>query len=137
MRVSDEAENEALVRSFLEAWERLDPDELVAYFTADAVYHNMPRSAVSGTDEIRELLAWILAGHDSLHFDILTLVAAGDIVVAERVDHLTAGDVHVGLPVVGVFALRDGRIAAWRDYFDPTPVEPLVAVLQQRHARLA
>ncbi len=132
--MSDEAENEAVVRSFLGAWERLDPDELVAYFTADAVYHNMPRSAVSGTDEIRELLAWILAGHDSLHFDILTLVAAGDVVVAERVDHLFAGDVHVALPVVGVFELRNGRIAAWRDYFDPTPVEPLLAVLQQRHA---
>jgi limonene-1,2-epoxide hydrolase len=135
--VSDVAENEARVRAFLQAWERLDPDELVAYFTADAVYHNMPRSAVSGTDEIRRLLVWILAGHDSMHFDILTLVAAGDVVVAERVDHLTAGSAHVALPVVGIFELRDGQIAAWRDYFDPTPVEPLLAVIQQRQARPA
>jgi limonene-1,2-epoxide hydrolase len=104
----------------------------VGYFTADAIYHNMPRSAVAGTEAIRNLLAWIVAGHDALRFDVLTLVAAGDVVVAERVDHLTAGDIHVALPVVGIFELRDGAIAAWRDYFDPTPVGPLLAVLRQR-----
>jgi limonene-1,2-epoxide hydrolase len=135
--VSDEAENEAVVRTFLEAWGRRDPDELIGYFTADAVYHNMPRSPAAGRDAIRELLGWILVGHDALHFDILTLVAAGNVVVAERVDHLVAGDVHVALPVMGIFELRDRRIAAWRDYFDPTPVEPLLAVLQQRRTRPA
>jgi limonene-1,2-epoxide hydrolase len=91
-----------------------------------------PGPRFPGRTTFRELLAWILAGHDSLHFDILTLVAAGDVVVAERVDHLTAGDIRVALPVVGIFELRDGLIAAWRDYFDPTPVEPLLAVLRQR-----
>jgi limonene-1,2-epoxide hydrolase len=133
--VSDEADNKTVVRAFLKAWERLDPDELVSYFTADAVYHNMPRSAVAGTDAIRQLLTWILARHDSLNFDIVTLVAAGDLVVAERVDHLRADDIHIALPVVGIFEMRDSRIAAWRDYFDPTPVEPLLAVLQRRQAR--
>jgi limonene-1,2-epoxide hydrolase len=132
--VSDEDANEALVRAFIEAWERLDPDELIGSFTADAVYHNMPRSPVAGTDAIRDLLAMILAGHDAMHFDILTLVAVGDVVVTERVDHLWAGEVHVALPVMGIFELRDGRIAAWREYFDPTPVEPIREVLQQRQA---
>jgi limonene-1,2-epoxide hydrolase len=132
--VSDETKNEALVRAFLEAWERLDPDELVDYFTADAVYHNMPRFPVTGTDAIRGLLALILAGHDAMRFDILTVVAAGDLVVTERVDHLWAGEVHIALPVMGIFELRAGRIAAWREYFDPAPVEPLTAVLQQRQA---
>jgi limonene-1,2-epoxide hydrolase len=132
--VSTEADNEALVRAFLEAWQLLDPDELIGYFTADAVYHNIPRSPVAGTDAIRELLALILAGHDAMRFDILTLVAAGDVVVTERIDHLWAGDVHVPLPVMGIFELRDGRIAEWREYYDPAPVEPIKAVLQQRQA---
>jgi limonene-1,2-epoxide hydrolase len=132
--LSTEAKNEALVRAFLEAWERLDPDELTGYFTADAVYHNVPRRPLVGTDAIREALVRILAGHDAMRFEILTLVADGHVVVAERVDHLWAGDVHVPLPVMGIFELQGGRIAAWRDYFDPAPVEPIMAVLQERQA---
>jgi len=45
-------------------------------------------------------------------------VAVGDLVFTERTDHfLTAGKA-VALPVAGVFELRNGKIAAWRDYFD-------------------
>ena len=34
--------NKAVVKAFIEAWSRLDPDELASYFTEDGVYHNMP-----------------------------------------------------------------------------------------------
>jgi limonene-1,2-epoxide hydrolase len=39
-------------------------------------------------------------------------------VIAERVDHTRAGNKTVDLPCVGVFEIRDGKIACWRDYFD-------------------
>jgi limonene-1,2-epoxide hydrolase len=38
--------------------------------------------------------------------------------MAERVDHITVGEKQIDLPCCGVFELRHGRIAAWRDYFD-------------------
>ncbi len=33
--------NEQIVTEFINAWSRLDPDELVTYFTEDGTYHNM------------------------------------------------------------------------------------------------
>jgi limonene-1,2-epoxide hydrolase len=69
-----------------------------------------------------------------MRFDIRTVVASGDNVVVERVDHLWAGEIAVSVPVVGVFTLSGDKISAWRDYFDPTPLEPLVEALQAREA---
>jgi limonene-1,2-epoxide hydrolase len=44
--------------------------------------------------------------------------AAAGIVMNERTDRFQIGERWVELPVMGVFELRDGRIQAWRDYFD-------------------
>ena len=38
--------------------------------------------------------------------------------IAERVDRTQAGDKSVDLPCTGIFEIRDGKIACWRDYFD-------------------
>jgi limonene-1,2-epoxide hydrolase len=39
-------------------------------------------------------------------------------VLTERVDVFEAPGKRIELPVMGAFEVRDGRIAAWRDYFD-------------------
>jgi limonene-1,2-epoxide hydrolase len=39
-------------------------------------------------------------------------------VVTERVDHFLAGNKRISVPCMGIFELRDGKIAAWRDYWD-------------------
>ena len=36
----------------------------------------------------------------------------------ERLDRFQLGGGWVEVPVAGLFVLRDGRIALWRDYFD-------------------
>ena len=46
------------------------------------------------------------------------MAAAGDVVLTERIDHIGSGDVSFPVPVMGVFEVRDGKIARWRDYFD-------------------
>ena len=35
-----------------------------------------------------------------------------------NVDRFRFGDKRVELPCAGVFEIRDGKIAVWRDYFD-------------------
>jgi limonene-1,2-epoxide hydrolase len=45
-------------------------------------------------------------------------VAEGDNVLNERTDVIRVGRVRVLISVCGVFEVRDGRIALWRDYFD-------------------
>ena len=110
--------NIEIIRDFITAWSRLDPDELVAYFTPDGTYHNMPIGPISGHDSLRPFISSFLSSWTSTQWDILNIVASGDVVIAERLDRTRIGDKSVYLPCCGVFEMRDGKIAVWRDYFD-------------------
>ena len=116
------ADAESIVREFCAAWSKLDADALIGYFTDDAVYHNMPMEPLRGRDAIHAFLAGFLAGVTFAEFEFLNLVASGDVVMTERVDHFELGGKRAGFPVMGIFELRDGKIAAWRDYFDMAQV---------------
>jgi limonene-1,2-epoxide hydrolase len=107
-----------LVTQFCEAWIRMDPDELADYFTDDGVYHNIPMAPMEGKEVIREGLKGMKAMISSIRFEVHRQIASGDVVMNERTDHLTMGDKPVALPVVGVFEIDNGKIRAWRDYFD-------------------
>lgn len=111
-------DNEKVVREFIAAWSNLDTDELVAYFTDDGVYHNMPTEPVVGHDDLRNFITGFSADWEKTDWVILNLLAAGDTVMVERVDRTVAGGKTVELPCVGVFEMKDGKIAIWRDYFD-------------------
>jgi limonene-1,2-epoxide hydrolase len=111
-------DNEKLVLEFCEAWTRCDIDELLGYFTDDAVYHNIPMQPVHGHDQIRNVLQLFVPTSEKIDFETLHIAAAGDVVHTERVDRFVMGDKTIELPVAGVFEIRDGKIAAWRDYFD-------------------
>ena len=113
---------EALVREFCDAWTKRDADLLTEYFTDDAVYHNMPLAPLTGRAAIREFLAGFLAGVTSAEFRMLNLVASGDVVMTERVDAFTMAGREGEFLVMGIFEVRDGKIAAWRDYFDMAQV---------------
>jgi limonene-1,2-epoxide hydrolase len=109
---------EDLVERFCAAWSERDIEKLLAFFTEDAVYHNIPIEPVTGNEGIRNLLQLFIPGSESITFEIRNIAAAGDVVFTERVDRFAMGERTVELPVAGVFEIRDGKIAAWRDYFD-------------------
>ena len=112
------ADSKQIVRDFCAAWEAMDQPRILDAFTDDALYHNMPMPPASGKDAIKALLGFILGPAKSVKFDIKKIVAEGDVVLTERVDTFLMGDKTVALEVMGAFELRDGKIAAWRDYFD-------------------
>lgn len=107
-----------VVTSFCGAWSRLDIDELMGFFHEDAVYHNIPVDPVVGRDDIRAMIVGFTAGWDRLDFALRHIVAQGDVVLTERVDHFVSVQRTVSLPVMGTFELSGGLISAWRDYFD-------------------
>ena len=109
---------ETLVLEFCVAWSRRNIDELLGYFTDDAVYHNMPLAPVSGKDGIREILNLFVPPAGVIEFEMRNVASRGRVVFTERVDRFTIAGKTVSLPVAGVFEIRDGKIAAWRDYFD-------------------
>ncbi|HEY2774432.1 MAG TPA: limonene-1,2-epoxide hydrolase family protein [Candidatus Binatia bacterium] len=110
--------NEQIVRDFCSAWARRDADELLGFFTDDAVYHNIPMPPVAGKAAIREVFNLFLPPAQKIEFEMLHLAVAGNVVFTERVDRFVLGAADVELPVAGVFEIEDGRIKAWRDYFD-------------------
>jgi limonene-1,2-epoxide hydrolase len=111
-------ENEKIVRNFCAAWQRKDIAELLGFFTPDAVYHNIPLEPLNGVDAIRSTLEMFVTPAERIEFEMLAMASAGNLVFTERVDHFTMMGKNVALPVAGVFEVRNGKIAAWRDYFD-------------------
>jgi len=106
------------VTRFCEAWSRLDLDEIVGFLSDDAVYHNIPLDPVTGSDAIRATITGFTAGVERVEFEIRNAAAAGDVVLNERIDRFFTPDRTIELPVMGTFEVADGRITAWRDYFD-------------------
>ncbi|MDP1820262.1 MAG: limonene-1,2-epoxide hydrolase family protein [Acidimicrobiales bacterium] len=107
-----------VVQAFCDAIAGGDLDPVIAFFTDDAVYHNIPLEPVVGPDAIRATIEGFTGAVESLEFKVLAIAAAGDTVLTERIDVFRFPGSSIDLPVMGAFELRDGRIAAWRDYFD-------------------
>lgn len=110
--------NEQVIRDFVAAWARLDPDELAGFFTEDGVYHNIPTQPVAGRENVRRFIAGFVSGWSATEWELTKLIVSGDTVVAERVDRTVAGGKPVNLPCCGVFEMEGGKIKVWRDYFD-------------------
>lgn len=117
------------ISEFCESWPQLKREDFVALFTDDAVYRNIPFPGdVIGGEGVADVLLPIAGKLAGIEATVLRVGELGDTVFAERVEvfRRTTGEVYE-LPVVGVFEFRDGRISAWRDYFDGEAVRPAFA----------
>ena len=112
-----------LVSRFCAAWANdLGADDLAAFFTEDAVYHNIPQAPVTGREAIANTIDSFIRpgppGIESIEFRVINIAANGPVVMTERVDVFTLSDRSFELPVMGTFEVNHGKIKAWRDYFD-------------------
>ena len=110
--------NEQIVREFIAAWSNLDADELVSFFTEDGIYFNIPAAPVQGTSKLKQFIGGFIASWTKTDWDIINILADGDVVMVERLDRTEVGDKKVDLPCFGIFEMQDGKIKVWRDYFD-------------------
>jgi limonene-1,2-epoxide hydrolase len=110
---------ESVVRDFCRAVERRDVTALVTFFTDDAVYHNIPMAPLTGRDAIASTLTQFIAPATKVEFELLGIATQGATVFTERVDRFEINGKQIALPVMGAFEVTsDGKIRAWRDYFD-------------------
>lgn len=108
-----------VVTAFCEAFEKGSIDEVMQYVDDDCEYHNIPLEPIRGAAAIRKALEGFGQMLGSIRFEVLHQVGSGGVVMNERVDHFSPPNrPRYGLPVTGVFEVRDGKIVAWRDYFD-------------------
>jgi limonene-1,2-epoxide hydrolase len=108
-----------LVTEFCKLWASPDPEQLAGYFTDDAIYHNIPMDPVQGREAIKVFIAGFTAAFDGIDFQVHRQVSDGNLVMNERTDVMHRKDGgEIPLPVMGTFEVVDGKISAWRDYFD-------------------
>jgi limonene-1,2-epoxide hydrolase len=111
-----------LVEAFFEAIYRLDFDAAVEFLTDEASYHDLPlpTDPTVGRDAIRRKLDFMVAGGvTSMDYEIRHILAGGDAVLAERTEtwHFPSGAAPT-LRVMCAIELHDGKIAAWREYWN-------------------
>lgn len=109
---------EETVDRFLATWDRADVDEMLGFFTDDAVWHNIPMEPAVGIESIRALLIQFHGAMHGMRVEVHRQLSDGTFVMNERTDHLSLGGQEIILPVCGVFEIENGRIKSWRDYFD-------------------
>jgi limonene-1,2-epoxide hydrolase len=108
-----------IVTEFCNAVPRRNVEELVAFFSDDAVYHNIPIAPVQGRDAIAATLRGFLDPASEAEFEVLAIAGEGSAVLTERIDRFTINGKQIALPVMGTFEVdARGKIRAWRDYFD-------------------
>ncbi len=111
-------EAERIVRAFCDAFDGRNAEALRPYFTDDVVYHNIPLDPAVGIDATIAFIENFFGMCESMTIETVHLAVRGDVVLTERIDTFTVGEVVAPLLVMGTFELRDGKICAWRDYFD-------------------
>lgn len=108
---------EAIVESFVAAWNRMDFEAIIEMLDQDVLYHNIPMKPLHGRDAVRAYL------HDAWRFEtvdwkIVNIASNGNVVLTERVDDMVINGHQISLPIMGAFEVADHKIKAWRDYFD-------------------
>jgi limonene-1,2-epoxide hydrolase len=109
---------EQIVRRFCDAFDGSNAESLRPYFTDDVVYHNIPLDPAVGIDATIAFIEGFFGMCESMTIETVHLAVRDNLVLTERIDTFTVGDVVAPLPVMGTFEIRDGKISAWRDYFD-------------------
>lgn len=127
--------NKQVVADFVDSWAAHDIDKTMSYVTEDCFYHNIPLAPIKGKATMRKFLAPFFkkdgfSAPFSLTPEVLHVVAQGDFVFQERIDHYVIGKAHYDIPDVGVYEIRDGKIAVWKDYFDMGQFQPVVLLMQ-------
>jgi limonene-1,2-epoxide hydrolase len=111
-----------LVRTFIKHIEAKNLDAACALMTDDCEYDNVPMSKVFGTEAVKQVLGPFVAGCSEIDWVIVRQSASGNldsgVVLNERVDRFMMNGRWVELPLAGVFEVKNGKIALWRDYFD-------------------
>ncbi len=124
------AVEEAVVTEFMQAWgdgtdELPDVERILSLFTDDAVWQLWVPGGptLRGREAIRADIERQVKFATYMQCGLLHMASNGATVLTERLDHFRTKHGTVDHHLVAVFEVTpDGRISAWREYFDPDDV---------------
>jgi limonene-1,2-epoxide hydrolase len=113
------SEAQQVVQAFCDAMVERDVDAVRPLLAEDASYQNTGMPPVRGLEAILENLGGQFAMFpDSYEYRTLNIATSGDVVLTERLDMIRTPAGLQGVPVMGAFVVRDGKISRWTDYWD-------------------
>jgi limonene-1,2-epoxide hydrolase len=133
---------EAMVARFMAAWgdgtvAEPDLDVILPMFTEDAVWQLwVPGGPIlRGRDAIKADIRRQLAFATHMRCGPTAVASSDRQVFTERLDRFSSNGLQIDHHLVAVFDLSDdGRIAAWREYFDPEDVNRQLKAAAARRA---
>jgi limonene-1,2-epoxide hydrolase len=113
-----ERANVKTVNDMCAAWAApLDFDKIGRFLADDCVFRASETSTpVKGREAIVESLKRMLANAQRAEIQVVQSFAKGPIVFNERFDRFTLGERRIDWHGVGVFFVKDGKIAEWSDF---------------------
>jgi len=97
-------------------------DAVRRYFTPTTVWENVGMATTTGPEEAIALIGNFRAsmGMETLRVEMLASAEQGSKLLTERIDYIIRADGSVAgeIRLMGLLEVDDGRIIAWRDYFD-------------------
>lgn len=110
----------SLARELTARFTTSDVDGLVELFAADAVYHDNFYGEFKGHDAIRGMFETFFAAGKDFIWDWTRLVADDQSIAGEANFGFTTseGGQSVRFPMVSIFEIANGKITAYREYFD-------------------
>jgi limonene-1,2-epoxide hydrolase len=120
-------DNDSLVRDFVETFSSKNADALGPFMTDDISFLAYGDSEVTGKDAVIELWRGVFDNFEQVKFETVHQAVNGDIVIAEQVHGLgLPGGKLAPVMNMAVYEVRGGKIAAWRDYTNPTYASSLL-----------
>jgi len=113
-----EKANVAVVTEMCRTWKApVDFDKVASFLSDDCVYRATETAPpVKGRQAIVDSLKKMLGTVSKAEFEIVQTFARGPMVVNERFDRFTMPQRSMEWHGIGVFMLKDGKIAEWNDY---------------------
>jgi limonene-1,2-epoxide hydrolase len=110
--------NMKVVADFIASWS--DPDKAVTYLAPDASVRMVEdQPPVVGPEAVAAAMKGFMTPGVKLTVKTLHTTAYGPVVVNQRIDTMkTPGKPDQVFPVVGVFVVKNGKIAEWTDYLE-------------------
>ncbi|MFC3499838.1 nuclear transport factor 2 family protein [Micromonospora krabiensis] len=114
-------DNDTLVREFVEAFNTKDSERLADYLHPEVVFQNYGEDEVRGRSAVVQVWKGVFETFEQVKFETINQAVNGDVVIAEQVHGLAfPGGPLAPVMNMAVYEIRDGRIAAWRDYGNPS-----------------
>jgi limonene-1,2-epoxide hydrolase len=113
-----DAQKLSTVRQMIDAWNQRNWQQVYDLFAEDGALQSMMLPPTVGRAAIQQRIGALAKGIESIELRVKHIGIIDGVVFIERVDDFVYRGKHGECPLVGVVEVENGRVKAWREYYD-------------------